>query len=389
MSSKGFGNDKKEVQETKESSILDDYKTKVWMEGWLQKEGHRVKNWKKRYFVLRGGKLYYFASDKKLDSERKGTFDILGCEVRYLGERNDNEEEEEGNDSDEETKKVNPPGTPSTPVAKDKEAPSTPVPITPQPSQKQESTKKGGFIYKFIIEAVGEKDHELVCAAQDEDEAKLWVRIIANAIEIESYFASCEQHGTKALIGVVRVLTDHNMKDLVIKDEILTIDSVKALSDVIGKNKALSKLTLSNCQVSDSFMKVITNGIAQNDSLVSLDLSNNRISDAGINDLLPSLYINVSITKLNLSNNLISDEGAYYIADLLKSNVAIEYLDLSKNNIGPDGCKYISNALADTSITELELGNNKIGDKGMINLSNGLKSNKHVRNFIKINYLVT
>lgn len=381
MSSKGLGSDKKDVQESKESSILDEYKTKVWTEGWLQKEGHRVKNWKKRYFVLRGGKLYYFASDKKLDSERKGTFDVVGCEVRYLGVRNDTEEEEDGNDSDEETKKVqsgtSTPSTPSTPLTKKDSL----VPMTPT---EKKDTKKGGFVYKFIIETASEKDHELVCAAQDEDEAKLWVRVLSNVIEIENYFASCESHGTKALIGVVRVLTDHNMKDLVIKDENLTIDSIKALSDVIGKNKALTKLTLSNCQLSDSFMKVMTNGIAQNDSLLSLDLSNNRISDTGVQELLTSLYINVSISHLNLSNNLISDEGAYYIADLLKTNVAIDYLDLSKNNIGPEGSKYLSNALGDTTITQLELGHNKIGDKGLIYLSNGLKTNKHVSIFIPL-----
>jgi hypothetical protein len=392
----GIGSDQKgQLENSKDASILDEYKNKVWMEGWLSKEGHRVKNWKKRYFVLRGGKFYYFTSEKKLDSERKGVFDILGCEVKYLGIKEADEDDEKSIDSDDEEKKDEKPklggstpvfiqlapGTPSTPTML--KMPDTPgTPMTPPGAPKMEQklsmppNKKGAFLYKFMID--GDGDHQLVCAAQDEEEAKLWVKVLTNAIEIENYFASCDLHGTRALVGVVRVLTDQSLKELIIKDETLTIDSVKALSDVIGKNRVLTKMTISNCQLTDSFMKVIASGLAQNESLLSVDLSANRISDQGVSDLVTSLYVNVTINYLNLSSNQIGDEGVFYLSDLLKANFGISQLDLRNNRIGPEGCKYLEKCLQESLLNEIELGDNELGDDGVGQLAHGLKANKHL-----------
>lgn len=38
---------------------------KILHRGWLQKEGHRVKNWKRRFFVLAGSTLSYYDSTKR------------------------------------------------------------------------------------------------------------------------------------------------------------------------------------------------------------------------------------------------------------------------------------------------------------------------------------
>ncbi|KAH7828227.1 putative SH3 domain [Monocercomonoides exilis] len=54
-------------------------------EGWLTKQGHLVKNWKRRWFVLRDGVLYYYGS--KSDTKEKGMHDLRGCEVREAREQ--------------------------------------------------------------------------------------------------------------------------------------------------------------------------------------------------------------------------------------------------------------------------------------------------------------
>ena len=39
---------------------LSAYESRVWQVGWLYKEGHVRRNWKRRWFVLRGWSLQYF-----------------------------------------------------------------------------------------------------------------------------------------------------------------------------------------------------------------------------------------------------------------------------------------------------------------------------------------
>lgn len=72
------------------------------------KEGRRVKSWKRRYFVLRGGKLSYFKNENKNENDLKGSMEIEGCEAKYIGQRTDDDNpnaqdnEEDGNSSEEE-----------------------------------------------------------------------------------------------------------------------------------------------------------------------------------------------------------------------------------------------------------------------------------------------
>ena len=51
-------------------------------EGWLTKQGGRRKNWKRRYFILTGGCLYYFKN--KEDSEPCGIVPLTSLSVREV-----------------------------------------------------------------------------------------------------------------------------------------------------------------------------------------------------------------------------------------------------------------------------------------------------------------
>ncbi|KAK2964828.1 putative PH domain containing protein [Blattamonas nauphoetae] len=58
---------------------------KLPKDGWLTKRGHVVKNWKRRWFILKGLDLFYFAS--KEDYKEKGGLNLKG----YSVEESDNE----------------------------------------------------------------------------------------------------------------------------------------------------------------------------------------------------------------------------------------------------------------------------------------------------------
>jgi Ran GTPase-activating protein (RanGAP) involved in mRNA processing and transport len=369
-------------EENKDNLLIDDYRNKLWKEGWLIKEGQKVKNWRKRYFVLRGSKLYYFKNDKKLESDLKGTFDIYGCEVRYRGERKQmNDEEgkngEGGSDDSDNEEKYQIDLTPNTPVVISIQDSNNVVTTTPTNSNNNNTTSISSFKYKFSLE---KDERTLYICSTDMEDVKVWMKNVQNSVNVENYFKACEKHGTKPLFGVVKVLTDDSVKTLIVRDELFIVDSIQALSDVISRNKVLRKISLMNCHLTDNIMKIIACGIAQNEELISLDLTNNRISDAGIIELFTALYINITIQEINLSGNFIQQEGAYHLSELLKANISLIHVDLSNNDIQKEGCEYIAQCLMEqTSLVELNLGNNNIGDEGSKYLSEGLKWNKSLK----------
>jgi hypothetical protein len=59
----------------------------VAFSGWLEKEGHVVRNWKKRFFVLEGNTLRYFDTSSWSHSSPKGSFELLGSKVRRYSQR--------------------------------------------------------------------------------------------------------------------------------------------------------------------------------------------------------------------------------------------------------------------------------------------------------------
>eukprot|EP01102_Stenamoeba_stenopodia_P012685 TRINITY_DN4031_c0_g1_i1.p1 TRINITY_DN4031_c0_g1~~TRINITY_DN4031_c0_g1_i1.p1 ORF type:complete len:431 (-),score=129.77 TRINITY_DN4031_c0_g1_i1:1168-2460(-) len=60
----------------------------VLAKGWLLKKGRRVKNWKKRWFVLKGPKLYYYKKAND-ESSKKGIVHLESCIIEDLKPRPD------------------------------------------------------------------------------------------------------------------------------------------------------------------------------------------------------------------------------------------------------------------------------------------------------------
>jgi hypothetical protein len=48
--------------------------------GWLQKQGEYLKNWRRRYFVLKQGKIFWFLNDQLTpDSVPRGVIEVSKC----------------------------------------------------------------------------------------------------------------------------------------------------------------------------------------------------------------------------------------------------------------------------------------------------------------------
>ena len=104
-------------------------------------------------------------------------------------------------------------------------------------------------------------------------------------------------------------------------------------------------------------------------------------SDIGVESLSLALKANSSLTNLDLTLNSIGDTGAEFLSQALRVNSSLTYLDLTENSIGDTGAESLSQALTvNSSLTNLDLTGNSIGDTGVESLSQALTVNSSLTN---------
>ncbi|XP_048011233.1 NACHT, LRR and PYD domains-containing protein 3-like isoform X2 [Megalobrama amblycephala] len=107
----------------------------------------------------------------------------------------------------------------------------------------------------------------------------------------------------------------------------------------------------------------------------SAELSDCCITDKGCAALASALRSNSHLRELDLSENKLGDGGLMFLSDGLKDpHCKLEKLMLNKSGVTAEGCAALASALRSNShLRELDLTENKIGDGGLTLLSDGLK----------------
>ncbi|XP_070683884.1 NACHT, LRR and PYD domains-containing protein 14-like [Pempheris klunzingeri] len=181
----------------------------------------------------------------------------------------------------------------------------------------------------------------------------------------------------------------------------------------------LETLKLSQCNIKQKGCCHLASALQENSShLKVLDLSINLVRDKGANELFQKLDISKltklemyhcgltalscenigealksessTLVELNLSNNSLKDTGIAVICEGMYSWCRLERLNLSRCGITGVGCLYLAKVLCCISqlysgdvqktdwqaveLKELDLSMNCLGDKGVIEISAGLKN---------------
>ncbi|KAG9394908.1 DUSP domain [Carpediemonas membranifera] len=111
-------------------------------------------------------------------------------------------------------------------------------------------------------------------------------------------------------------------------------------------------------------------------ALSTLDVSRANLGPTGALALTEALKGNTTVTRLNIGNNKLRAEGAGYLGDMLAANATLRTLHAEHNAMGPHGAVDLAHGLvSNTTLTKLAVGYNQFQARGVTALANALTSN--------------
>ncbi|KAM7108464.1 ribonuclease inhibitor isoform 4-T6 [Ciconia maguari] len=174
-------------------------------------------------------------------------------------------------------------------------------------------------------------------------------------------------------------------------------------AELLSTMKSCKTIRLDDCNLSSSNCEDLSSIINTNPNLTELKLNNNELGDAGIEYLckgllMPScslqklwleyceltadivealnaaLQSKPTLKELSLSNNTLGDTAVKQLCrGLVEASCNLELLHLENCGITSDSCQEISAVLSNkSSLIDLSVGDNKIGDSGLALLCQGL-----------------
>ena len=164
-------------------------------------------------------------------------------------------------------------------------------------------------------------------------------------------------------------------------------DHTVVVAHALTQVKKLTHLDLSNNNMSNNVVDALALAIELNTSLKMINIKGNSLTTVGMTKIAQSLCWSSHLSKLNISNNQITEQACDAIAIALLSNVNIEELYLSNNDLGA-GIVKIAIALQNVStLTVLDLNNNKGTEKVSDHLGVVIENNKLEKLFLVNNKL--
>ncbi|ESO94977.1 hypothetical protein LOTGIDRAFT_63811, partial [Lottia gigantea] len=188
-----------------------------------------------------------------------------------------------------------------------------------------------------------------------------------------SYVSACR----RLKVNTMKLIyTGLNQKRLCIKNQLISPQSVKALTIALVKNVVVESLTFDSNELKAAGATIVASIIPQKLELLELNLTNNSLGSKGAEVICNELMNNTIIQKVDLSGNYFNEDDAIYFRDLLEENNSIMELNLSHNNFQEMGGKVIAEGIAKNDFLRvLDLSWNHLRMSGVVAIGKSLLEN--------------
>lgn len=138
----------------------------------------------------------------------------------------------------------------------------------------------------------------------------------------------------------------------------------QAVSRLLQKSSCLRVISLPNCDMGDEEVGMLASSIKTNKGRLpveSIQLSFNTITHKGLESLTNAVWGSTSLRELRLDNNEIGDRGAHQVAAFLPALKALEILDVGFNSIKASGLNVLMKSVAESEqLLSLSVSGNAI-----------------------------
>ncbi|XP_051865754.1 ribonuclease inhibitor-like isoform X5 [Pristis pectinata] len=157
----------------------------------------------------------------------------------------------------------------------------------------------------------------------------------------------------------------------------LTAAGVVDLASAVSTNRSLTELDLGGNKLGDSGVKLVSEALKNPECKIhKLGLQRAGLTAVGVVDLISALSTNRSVTELDLDDNDLGDSGVKLVSEALRNpECKIHKLGLQCVGLTAAGVVDLASALStNRPLTDLNLGGNKLGDSGVKLVSEALRN---------------
>ena len=204
---------------------------------------------------------------------------------------------------------------------------------------------------------------------------------------------SCKLSSTKAATTLSNLIRRQNrtIRELHVSNNDLGTKGINILAPDIASSPVLEVLDVSYNKLKSKGGSVLAKAIMSSSGstrLRSLNVTCNKIGSTGMQSFAKLLSTNTTLEEFYVGSNNLGFDGACMITSILKVNYKLRILNIADNQIGDNGLEILAHIDANfggalvenetrgpTSLEQLDLSWNNIGDDGATTLASVLEKN--------------